>query len=94
MFGKRLSQYLDFQKGILGLLATVGLARLGLSLAGLPDTTVSWLSMNVVAWAGALYYGVAVHTKDFGSYRQILPLGFFQRLRRSGRARPFPVAVG
>jgi hypothetical protein len=78
MFGKRLSQYLDFQKVILGLLAAVGLARLGLSLAGLPDSTVAWLSMNVVGWAGALYYGVAVHTKGFGSYKQLLPLGFFQ----------------
>jgi hypothetical protein len=78
MFGKPLSHYLGFQKVILVLLAAVGLARLGLSLAGLPDKTVAWLSMNGVAWAGALYYGVAVHTKGFGSYRHILPLGFFQ----------------
>jgi hypothetical protein len=78
MFGKRISQYLGFQKVVLGLLAVVGLARLGLSLAGLPNTTVAWLSMNVVAWAGALYYGVAVHTRGFGSYKQILPLVFFQ----------------
>jgi len=80
MFGKQLSQYLGFQKVVLGLLAAVGLARLGLSLAGLPDSTVAWLSMNVVAWAGALYYGVAVHTRGFGSYKQILPLAFFQTL--------------
>jgi hypothetical protein len=86
MFGKRLSQYLGFQKVILGLLAAVGLARLGLSLAGLPDATVAWLSMNVVAWAGALYYGVAVHTKGFGSYRQILPLAFFQTVLQQGIA--------
>jgi len=78
MFGKRLSEYLDFQKVVLGLIAAVGLARLGLSLAGLPDTTVRWLSMNVVAWAGALYYGIAVHTRGFGSYKQLLPLAFFQ----------------
>ena len=78
MFGKRVSQYLSFQKVFLVLLAVVGLARLGLSLAGLPDTAVRWLSMNAVAWAAALYYGVAVHTSGFGSYKQILPLGFFQ----------------
>jgi hypothetical protein len=78
MFGKPLSEYLAFQKVILGLLAAVGLARLGLSVAGLPNTTVAWLSMNGVAWAGAIYYGVAVHTKGFGTYRHILPLGFFQ----------------
>jgi hypothetical protein len=78
MFGKPISQYLDFQKVVLGILAAVGLARLGLSLAGLPNSTVAWLSMNAVGWAGALYYGVAVYTKGFGSYKQLLPLGFFQ----------------
>jgi hypothetical protein len=78
MFGKKLSQYLGFQKLFLALIAAVGLARLGLSLAGLPNSTVTWLSMNVVAWAAALYYGVAVHTRGFGSYKQILPLGLFQ----------------
>jgi len=78
MFGKRISEYLGFQKVVVGLIAAVGLARLGLSLAGLPDATIVWLSMNVVAWAGALYYGVAVHTSGFGSYKQILPLAIFQ----------------
>jgi hypothetical protein len=80
MFGKRLSEYLTFQKVPLGIMAAVGLARLGLSLAGLPNGNVAWLSMNVVAWAAALYYGVAVHTRGFGSYKQLLPLGFFQTL--------------
>jgi hypothetical protein len=78
MWGKRLGQYLAFQRVVLVLLAVVGLARLVLSLAGLPNATVLWLSMNVVAWAGTLYYGVAVHTKGFGSYRQLLPLVFLQ----------------
>ena len=78
MFGKRISQYLAFQKVALALIAAVGLARLGLSLAGLPDATVTWLSMTVAGWLAILYYGVAVHTRGFGSYRQLLPLVFFQ----------------
>jgi len=78
MFGKRLSQYLGFQKWWLALIAAVGLARLGLSLAGLPDKTVTFLSMTVVGWAAILYYGVAVHTKGFGGYKQLLPLMIFQ----------------
>jgi hypothetical protein len=78
MFGKRISQYLAFQKVWLALIAGVGLARLGLSLAGLPDRTVMFLSMTVVGWAAAVYYGVAVHTKGFGSYKQLLPLMLFQ----------------
>jgi hypothetical protein len=77
VFGKRLSEYIAFEKVSLALIAVVGLARLGLSLAGLPDTTVRWLSMNVVIWAGAIYYGVVVYTRGFGSYRQLLPLMFF-----------------
>ena len=78
MFGKPLSQYLDFQKVILGLIAAVGLARLGMSLAGTPNSAVAFLSMNVVAWAGALYYGLAADRHGFTRYKQLLPLGFFQ----------------
>jgi hypothetical protein len=80
MFGKRISEYVDFQKVFLILVAVVGLLRLGLSLAGQPSTTTRWLSMNVVSWIAVFYYGVAVHTRGFGSYKQLLPLGFFQIL--------------
>jgi hypothetical protein len=80
MFGKPLSQYLDFQKVILGLLAAVGLARLGLSLAGVSNTAAAFLSMNVVAWAGALYYGLAADRHGFTSYKQLLPPALFQTL--------------
>ena len=80
MFGKRLSEYLEFQKLFLIVVAVVGLLRLGLSLAGVPNTTTRWLSMNVVSWIACFYYGVAVHTRGFGSYKQLLPLGFFQIL--------------
>lgn len=80
MFGKRVSEYLEFQKVFLVLIAAVGLARLGLSVAGLPNSTTRWFSMNVVAWAAVFYYGVAVHTRGFGSYKQLLPLGIFQTI--------------
>ncbi|PYQ51107.1 MAG: hypothetical protein DMF78_14020 [Acidobacteria bacterium] len=78
IFGKRISEYLRFQRVWLAVLAAVGLARLGLSLAGLPDRTVMWLSMTVVGWAAIFYYGVAVHTRGFGSYRHLVPLILFQ----------------
>ena len=78
MFGKRVSQYLEFQKFPLLFIAVVGLARLTLSLAGLPDDTVKFLSITVAGWAVILYYGVAVHTQGFGSYKQLLPLLIFQ----------------
>lgn len=78
MFGKRLSEYLAFQKAALAFVGGVGLARLLLSLAGLPDGVVTWLSMTVAGWAAILYYGIAVHIRAFGSYRQLLPLVFIQ----------------
>ena len=78
MFGKPVSAYLAFQKIVLAVLAIVGLARLGLSLAGVPNGAVAWLSMNAVGWAGVVYYGIAVHTRGFGSYKQLLPLALFQ----------------
>jgi hypothetical protein len=78
MFGKRISEYLRFPRVFLVATAAVGLARLLLSLLGLPNPTVAWLSMNVVVLAGALYYGVALKTGGFGSYKQLLPLVFFQ----------------
>jgi hypothetical protein len=74
MFGKSLADYLRFQQAALAAVAAVGLLRLALSLAGVPNATVAWLSMNVVAWGAALYYGVAVHRRGFGTYRHVLPL--------------------
>ena len=78
IFRKQVSDYLLFQKGYLVAAAAIGFGRLGLSLAGLQDSTVAWLSMSAVALAATLYYGVSVHTRRFGSYPQLLPLVFFQ----------------
>jgi hypothetical protein len=78
IFGKRVSEYLAFQKVFLIVLVVVGLTRLALSLAGLPNSTVTWVSMNGVLWIATLCYAVAVHTTGFGSYKQLLPLLIFQ----------------
>jgi uncharacterized membrane protein len=78
IFGKKLSDYIRFQQVILGLILVVGLARLALSLAGLPNSTTRWLSITVLSLLGVFYYGVRVHTSGFGSYKQLLPLLFNQ----------------
>jgi hypothetical protein len=78
MFGKPVSEYLKFQKVFLGLIVAVWLLRLGLSLAGQPNSGVKWFSVTVVLLLGVLYYGVAVYTKGFGSYKQLYPLLLFQ----------------
>ena len=78
IFGKSCSDYLRFQRVWLGLVLAVGLARLGLSLAGLPNSTTKWLSLTVLTLLGVFYYGVRVHTSGFGSYKQLLALIFNQ----------------
>jgi hypothetical protein len=78
VFGKKLSEYVAFEKPALILIAAVGVARLALSLAGVSDSATKWLSMTAVSVVAAIYYAVTVHTKGFGSYRQLLPLYFLQ----------------
>ena len=62
----------------------VFVVRLGLSLAGTPNATAKWVSVTVMLLLGTLYYGVAVHTRGFGSYKQLYPLLLFQSLLGEG----------
>jgi hypothetical protein len=84
MFGKSVGQYLSFQKLFLVAIVVVFALRLALSLAGTPNATARWVSVTAVLLLGALYYGVAVHTSGFGSYRQLYPLLLFQSLLGEG----------
>jgi hypothetical protein len=74
IFGKSLSEYMSFEKGFLILILVVGFARLGLSLAGVPNSTVKFVSLTVLLLLGLIYYSVRVHTSGFGSYKQLLPV--------------------
>jgi len=74
VFGKPLSAYVRFQRGVLLITLVVGVLRLALSLASVPNATVKWLSMTVVLLASTIYFGVRVHTSGFGRYKHILPL--------------------
>ena len=80
LFGKRLSEYIAFCKPFLILILVVGIARLVLSLSGLPNSTVKWISISVVMWIGLVYYSVRIYTSGFGSYKQLLPICFLQSL--------------
>lgn len=84
MFGKSVGQYLSFQRWFLVAIVVVFVARLALSLAGTPNATVKWISVTVVLLLGTLYYGVAVQTRGFGSYKQLYPLSLFQSLLGEG----------
>ena len=74
IFGKRLSEYVAFSKLFIGLVLVVGIARLALSLGGVPNSTTRWLSMTVVMWIGVLYFSIRVYTSGFGTYRHLLPV--------------------
>ena len=74
VFGKPLSEYVSFAKVILSLIVIVGLARLALSLAGVENTSVKWLSISIVSLLGLVYYAIRVHTTGFGSYKELLAL--------------------
>ena len=74
MFGKKLSEYVHFQRWILILVAMVFAIRLGASLAGLPNDQTKWISVNLVLLVGLVYAAVAVHTAGFGSYKQLFGL--------------------
>jgi hypothetical protein len=80
IFGKRPSEYVAFCKPFLGLILVVGIARLALSLGGLPNSTAKWLSITAVIWIGVLYYSIRVHTTGFGSYQHLLPIFVLQSL--------------
>ena len=86
MFGKSFAEYVRFQSPVLIAMAIVGLLRLILSIAGLPDTMVRFLSVSAVGFAGIVYYGVRVRPSGFGSYRHLLALVFIQGLVANGVA--------
>jgi hypothetical protein len=80
IFGKRLSEYFAFSKPFLILIVVVGIARLALSLGGVPNSAAKWLSITAVIWIGVLYFSIRVHTSGFGSYKHLLPICVLQSL--------------
>jgi hypothetical protein len=74
VFGKKFQEYIQFQRWILILIAAVFVIRLGLSFAGMPMSQARWVSINLVLLVGLMYCSVAVHTRGFGSYKQLFGL--------------------
>ena len=80
IFGKTLSEYVGFQKAILWFIAIVGLGRLVMSLAGIPNSTTKFISISVATLLGMLYVSYKLSKSQFGSYKQLLPLITIQTL--------------
>mgnify|MGYP001244494233 CR=1 FL=1 len=73
IFGKSLGEYVALAKWLIIFVLAVGIARLALSLAGVPNSTGKWASVTVAFLIGVLCFSVRVHTSGFGSYKQLLP---------------------
>jgi len=80
MFGKKLSEYVQFVRWILILVAVAFVVRLAISLAGTPFTETRWVSINLVLLVGLIYCSIAVHTSGFGSYKQLFGLLLVQNV--------------
>jgi hypothetical protein len=80
IFGKSLSQYLAFSRLFLILVPLVGIVRLILSLQGVPNSTVQWVSMTAAGLIGVVYFAIRIHTSGFGSYKQLLVVVALQNL--------------
>ncbi|MCI0490229.1 MAG: hypothetical protein L0229_26855 [Blastocatellia bacterium] len=72
IFGKRLSEYIGFQRIFLLLILVVGLLRLALSVGDVSISLVKWFSITGLMLIGFVYYSIRVHTSGFGSYKQLL----------------------
>ena len=82
MFGKKFSEYVQFERWILILVAAAFVIRLGLSLAGTSFVQTRWVSINIVLLIGVIFCSVAVHTTGFGSYKQLYGQFFSKTSRR------------
>ena len=85
MFGKKVKEYVRFERWILILIVVVFALRLGLSLAGVSNkengrlaSPAEWVSINLVLLVGILYCAIAVQTTGFGTYKHLFPLLLFQ----------------
>jgi hypothetical protein len=74
VFGKPFSEYVRFTCYGLYVIAAVTILRLVLSLAGVDNSSARWVSGTVATLACVLVYSAMVHTKRFGSYKQVLPV--------------------
>ena len=70
MFGKKFSEYVQFERWILVLITLVFVVRL--------ITNERRVSINLILLAGLIYFSIAVHTQGFGSYKQLLGLLMIQ----------------
>ncbi|HEX2522698.1 MAG TPA: hypothetical protein VHP35_11285, partial [Terriglobia bacterium] len=80
VFGKSVAQYVRFLRPILGFILVVGIVRLLLSLAGVSVASAKFFSLTGAWLVGLVLCSITVHTKSFGSYKELLGLVGIQTL--------------
>ena len=80
MFGKKFSEYIQFERWILILVAAAFVIRLALPMAGTSIASTRWVSINIVLLIGLIYLSVAVYTRGFGGYKQLFGLLLIQNV--------------
>ena len=80
MFGKKFSEYIQFERWILILVAAAFVIRLALPFAGTSIASTRWVSINIVLLIGLIYCSIAVYTRGFGGYKQLFGLLLIQNV--------------
>ena len=80
MFGKKFSEYIQFERWILILVAAAFVIRLALPMAGMSIASTRWVSINIVLLVGLIYCSVAVYTRRFGGYKHLFGLLLIQNV--------------
>src|SRR5215831_15259056 len=65
MFGKKFSEYIQFERWILILIAAAFVIRLALPLAGASIASTRSVSINIVLLIGLIYCSIAVYSREF-----------------------------
>ena len=78
IFGKTVSEYFAFQRGLMIVIVVVGLARLTLSLSGVSDAVTKWFSLTALAVVGIIYCAVKLVRTGFGGRKHLIPLFVMQ----------------
>src|SRR5262249_14954951 len=74
------SEYIQFERWILILIAAAFVIRLALPLAGGSVASTRSGSINILVFIGVIYCSIAVFTREFGGYKQLFGLLLDQKV--------------
>ncbi|MBI4474831.1 MAG: hypothetical protein HY646_19320 [Acidobacteria bacterium] len=77
IFGKKIGDYIRFARTGMILIVLMGIVRFAVGVSGIPyERATHFVSMTILTLILILLYGSTAATKDFGTYRHLLPMAF------------------